>query len=180
MQLGRLKEDAIRLDERTIIEQAKRGSVSAYEDLVCAHGQIAFRIAFLILGDSSRAQDAAQEGFVKAYRALDRFDSIRHFRPWLLRIVTNEALNAAKANQRRNEAERRYIEDRVAVSNISPSPDEIVIDREARTMLLDAVSKLRTADQIVIYMRYVLGLTETEMAEALGCKIGTVRSPVVA
>lgn len=166
------------LDESLLIERAKRGSASAYEDLVRVNEQIAFRVAYLILGDSSKAQDAAQEGFIKAYLALDKFDSTRQFRPWLLRIVTNEALNAVKSTKRRNDVEQRYVEEKSVSHRPAAVPDEIAMDREANHLLIRTIAELKDSDRIAIYMRYFLGLTETEMADALDCKIGTVRSRV--
>ncbi len=68
---------------------------------MAAHQEIAFRTAYLVLGDAAEAQDAAQEAFVKAYRALDRFREGAAFRPWLLRIVANTARNRRRAAGRR-------------------------------------------------------------------------------
>src|SRR3712207_2928860 len=80
---------------------AKAGDTAAYERLVRNHEAAAFRTAYLITGDASEAEDAAQEAFVKAYRALGRFQSGAPFRPWLLAVVANEAKNRRKAALRR-------------------------------------------------------------------------------
>src|SRR5438046_6019455 len=78
-------------DDSELITRALRGDSAAYEEIVQRYQQIAFRTAYVITGSSADAEDAAQEGFVKAYRALDRFRPGADRRPWLLRIVANEA-----------------------------------------------------------------------------------------
>ena len=80
-------------DEETLVARAKRGETTAYEELVRMHQAIAFRVALVAAGDRGDAEEAAQDAFVKAYRALGRFREGAPFRPWLLRIVANEARN---------------------------------------------------------------------------------------
>jgi len=89
------------VDESRLIERARRGDLGAYDVLVQAHQEAAFRSAYVITHDADDAQDTAQDAFVRAYDALGRFDARRPFRPWLLRIVTNAALNRIKASRRR-------------------------------------------------------------------------------
>src|SRR3989344_3110889 len=87
--------------DQELVEQAKRGDVEAYGEIVTRYQALAQRTAYVITRDADAAEDAAQEAFVKAYRALDRFRSGAPLRPWLLRIVANEALNRAQAHARR-------------------------------------------------------------------------------
>ena len=89
------------LDEPALIERAKRGDVAAYERIVSEHQTIAFRTAWTITGSAADAEEAAQDAFVNAYWALGRFRSGAPFRPWLLRIVANEARNRRSAAGRR-------------------------------------------------------------------------------
>src|SRR5947209_5976739 len=89
------------LDDLELVERARRGDVSAYDDLVRRYQELAFRTAYLITGVAAEAEDAAQEAFVKAYYALPRFRAGAPFRPWLLRIAANEARNRRKAAGRR-------------------------------------------------------------------------------
>src|SRR5918992_1106220 len=88
-------------DESELVERARRGDERAYEELVRQHQGIAFRTAYLVAGDAGDAEEAAQEGFVKAYRALGRFRRGAPFRPWLLQIVANEARNRRRSSGRR-------------------------------------------------------------------------------
>ncbi|HET9289076.1 MAG TPA: sigma-70 family RNA polymerase sigma factor, partial [Gaiella sp.] len=89
------------LDETTLVMRAKRGDVDAYEELVRMHQELAFRVALVAAGDRGDAEEAVQDGFVKAHRALGRFREGSPFRPWLLRIVANEARNRRRSAGRR-------------------------------------------------------------------------------
>jgi RNA polymerase sigma-70 factor (ECF subfamily) len=89
------------MTEAELIARAKRGDAAAYEELVRTYQGIAFRTAWLVAGNAADAEEAAQDGFVKAYRALWRFRAGAPFKPWLLRIVTNEAHNRRRAAGRR-------------------------------------------------------------------------------
>src|ERR1700687_1824869 len=92
---GRPEEDSAWL------ERAQRGDQAAYEEIVQRYQQVAFRTAYMITGSAAEAEEAAQDGFVKAFRALDRFRAGADPRPWLLRIVANEARNRVSSTQRR-------------------------------------------------------------------------------
>jgi len=82
---------------------AQAGDARAYEELVRAHQEIAFRVAYLITRNAADAQDAAQDGIVKAWRALGRFRAGEPLRPWLLQIVANEARNRVRSTGRREQ-----------------------------------------------------------------------------
>src|SRR6266508_396117 len=88
-------------DDSVLIARAQRGDAAAYEEIVQRYQQIAFRTAYVVTGSAADAEDAAQEGFVKAFRALGRFRPGAELRPWLLRIVANEARNRARSAGRR-------------------------------------------------------------------------------
>ena len=162
------------LDELELIERARGGDVAAYEELVRAYQDLAFRAACLI-GGADEAEDAVQDGFVKAYRALSRFRTGLPFRPWLLRIVTNEARNRRRAAGRRASLVVRAIEDRPADDVVS-SPEEAVLAHEQHLALAAAVSRLRDDDRLVVTCRYLLQLSEAETATALDIPPGTVKS----
>jgi RNA polymerase sigma factor (sigma-70 family) len=160
------------LEETELVGRARRGDVSAYEELVRRHQRIAYRTAYLIAGQAE-AEDAAQQAFVKAYHALDRFDQSRPFRPWLLRIVANEARNLRRSAGRRAGLELALSGQPEAVE---PSPEHASIARERRKALLRAMGRLSETDREVLGLRYFLDLSEAEMGEALGVPPGTVKS----
>src|SRR5215211_4293920 len=89
------------LDEAELVERARRGDLEAWETLVRTYQGIAFRTAYLLAGNAADAEEAAQDGFVKAHRALGRFRRGAALKPWLLRIVANEARNRRRSAARR-------------------------------------------------------------------------------
>lgn len=133
------------------------------------------RTAYVVAGPGVDADEVAQEAFVKAYYALPRFRPGAPFRPWLLRIVANEARNRRKASRRRERAALR-LQASLPATQAAPSPEEEVLASERRASLLDALNRLREEDRLTVAYRYVLGLSEVEMATALGCARGTVKS----
>jgi RNA polymerase sigma factor (sigma-70 family) len=161
--------------ESELVERARRGDVHAYEQIVQAHGGIAFRTAYLVTGNEADAEDAAQDGFVKAYRALGRFRHGAPFRPWLLQIVANEARNRRRSSVRRARLELRVAAERPK-GDAAPSPEGAVLAGEQRDALLAAVNALRDEERLVIACRYFLDLSEAETAAALGIRPGTVKS----
>ena len=140
-----------------------------------AHQGIAFRTAFLIARDPSDAEEAAQDGFVKAYRALGRFRRGAPFRPWLLQIVANEARNRRRSAGRRANLALRLV-DEARPGDAVPSPEAELLSDERRAELLAAVERLRDEERLVVSCRFFLGLTEDETAQTLGLKLGTVKS----
>jgi RNA polymerase sigma-70 factor (ECF subfamily) len=162
------------LDETELVRRAQQGDVDAYEELVKMNQAVAHRTAFLITGQDSDAQDAAQRGFIKAYYALDRFHLGKPFRPWLLKIVANEARNLRRSTGRRAGLELRLAEDRPR--DAAPSPEGAVLASEPLDALVRAINELQERDRLVIAYRYWLDLSEAEMAAALGVARGTVKS----
>ena len=133
------------------------------------------RTAYLVAGTGADADEVAQEAFVKAYYALPRFRAGAPFRPWLLRIVANEARNRRKASRRREGVTLR-LQASLPAEQAAPSPEEEVLASERRADLLAALNGLREEDRLTVAYRYFLGLSEEEMAAALDCARGTVKS----
>jgi RNA polymerase sigma factor (sigma-70 family) len=157
------------LAEDDLIAQARRGDAAAYATLVRAHQDVAFRTAMLITGHPQDAEEAAQDGFLKAWRALHRFRAGEPLRPWLLTIVANEARNRRRAAGRREHLALRA----AAAAPRAPGEAEAAYDRDG---LAAAIGRLREEDRVVIGCRYLLDLSEAETAAALGVARGTVKS----
>ena len=110
--------------------------MAAFESLVRAHQEVAIRTAWFISGGADDAEDAAQEGFVKAFAALWTLQTRQHtFRPWLLTIVANEARNRRRSAGRREALALRLSEDR-RPDGAAPSPESAVLAEERRAALL--------------------------------------------
>jgi RNA polymerase sigma factor (sigma-70 family) len=162
-----------------LIKQASRGDIDAYEQLVGRYQDVAFRSAYLITRDASAAEDAAQEAFIRAYRGMPRFRLGSPFRPWLLRIVTNEAHRRVASTQRQN---RLVLELAGSVQGLGYPPgigrsvESEVLAGELREQLHRAIDELSETDKLVLAYRFVLDLSEVEMATAMNCRPGTVKS----
>jgi RNA polymerase sigma-70 factor (ECF subfamily) len=164
-------------DDGPLVARATRGDIDAFQQLVQRHAEIAFRTAYLITRSAADAEEAAQDGFLKAHRALARFRPGAPFRPWLLRIVANEARNRRRAAVRRAALELRAGEEELRFSGAATaSPEAAVVAAARRAALLAAIEKLPEPDRLVIACRHLLGLSEAETAAALDCRPGTVKS----
>jgi RNA polymerase sigma-70 factor (ECF subfamily) len=151
-------------DERAWVRGAQAGSVSDLEALFRAHWSRAHRAAYLVVGDAAAAEDIAQEAFLAAVRALDRFDRRRPFGPWLHRIVVNRAIDWARARRLRAEAE-------LGESAVAPERP-----RTGEQGLEAAIAELSPEHRAVIVLRYLLEYTPGEIAELLELPRGTVNS----
>jgi RNA polymerase sigma-70 factor, ECF subfamily len=162
-------------DEAALVGRARTGDAAAYARLVEAYQEIAFRLAYLITGSAADAEDAAQSAFLKAFAGLHRFRAGSPLRPWLLRIVANEARNRRRSAGRRHGLALRAA-DAMAPTRTSPGPEQIVMAAEQRSELLAALGTLRDDDREVLGARFLLDLSEAETAETLGIPRGTVKS----
>jgi RNA polymerase sigma factor (sigma-70 family) len=160
------------LHDAALVELARHGDGAAFGQLVSRNQEIAFRVAFVITGDADDATDAAQQGFIKAYRALGRFRAGRPFRPWLVRIVANEACNARRAAASRSRLGLRLARSETAAD----SPEEAVLAAERAAGLAVALARARDDDRLVIACRFFFDMSEADMAVALDCAPGTVKS----
>ena len=152
------------MSERAWIRGAQRGSVDDLERLFREHWPRALRAARLVTGDAAAAEDIAQEAFLAAVRALDRFDRRRPFGPWLHRIVVNRAIDWARARTLRGEVE--------ADDTLAADPDPPA----ELPQLVRALAALPPEQRAVIVLRYVLDYTPGEIAELLDLPRGTVNS----
>jgi RNA polymerase sigma-70 factor (ECF subfamily) len=163
------------LAERELVLQAQRGDARAFEELVRSHEEIAFRVAYLITGNTADAEDAAQDGLVKAWRALGRFRAGAPLRPWLLRIVANEARNRRRSTGRRAQLALRAGREQIS-GDAAPPPEAAVVSADERQRLLAALDALPEPSRLTLACRYLLELSEEETAAALGVRRGTVKS----
>jgi RNA polymerase sigma-70 factor (ECF subfamily) len=153
--------------ERAWVRGAQAGSASDLEELYRAHWGRAYRAAYLVVHDAAAAEDIAQEAFLAAVRALDRFDRRRPFGPWLHRIVVNRAIDWARARSLRREVG----DESLASIGAAPALPDDELER-----ILGALRDLSPEHRAVIVLRHLLEYTPGEIAELLDVPRGTVNS----
>ncbi len=162
--------------EAALVARAAAGDGEAYAELVRPHERAAFRVAVAVTGWSAGAQEAVQNAHVKAYRSLGRFRRGAPFRPWLLRIVVNEAHNVRRS-------ERRHLRLAVRAAErpepATASADDAFAEREEVETVLHALGQLTEADRLVLALRYFAELPDREAAELAGVSPGTYRVRLV-
>lgn len=163
------------LEEHDLIERSKSGDTAAFEQLVRIHQGMAIRMAYLVVRDHVEAEDVTQDAFVKAYRSLGRFRGGSPFRPWLLKIVRNEALNRVRGSKRRHQLALREGSDPVS-GGAAPSPETEVVSESERARVLSAIDELPERYRAVLSHRFLLELSVEETATTLGIPRGTVKS----
>jgi RNA polymerase sigma-70 factor (ECF subfamily) len=157
-----------RRPEAALVRAAQHGSVEAVDELFRRHWPAAHRAAWLVVHDAAGAEDIAQEAFLSALRALDRFDRRRPLGPWLRTIVARRAIDAVRARSLRREVGA----DALAATPAAPDDDA----RESLDGLGEALAALPDAQRVVVVLRHVLELTPGEIAALLELPRGTVNS----
>jgi RNA polymerase sigma-70 factor (ECF subfamily) len=164
-----------RLAERRLVAAARRGDEAAQEELFQRHWPPMYRAAYLIVQDAAAAEDVAQEAFLAAIDALDRFDLRRPLGPWLHRIAVNRAIDLVRARHLRREVTEEATEGVTRPGHREPLDDPPADDRLTNQMVA-ALGELPVEQRAVIVMRYVLERTPGEIARALELPRGTVNS----
>jgi RNA polymerase sigma-70 factor, ECF subfamily len=159
---------ASRRQERRLVREVQRGSAAALEELFRREWPRAYRAAYLVVHDAAAAEDIAQEAFLAAVRAIDRFDRRRPFGPWMHRIVVNRAIDVTRARSLRREVDAAAAESAEA----APDPPSAPLSDD----VVSALSDLSAEQRAVVVLRYVLDFTPGEIADALEMPRGTVNS----
>jgi RNA polymerase sigma-70 factor (ECF subfamily) len=155
--------------ERSVLRAAQTGSEAAVEELFRRHWHPTHRAAYVIVRDAPAAEDIAQEAFLSAIGALDRFDRRRPFAPWLHRIAVNKAIDWSRARTARREVSGEV---REAVAPISGGEEE----RAERDAVSSAIAELDDDQRAVVVLRYLFEYTPGEIASMLELPRGTVNS----
>jgi RNA polymerase sigma-70 factor (ECF subfamily) len=160
-------------DEAFVLARARKGDASAFEELVRRHQRRVYAVALRIVRAHDVADDVAQEAFVRAWRALDRFEAGRPFAPWICRIAANLAINHVRSPRAREDA---LPEGHHETPTADQSPLGAVLDEEAARVLDAAVAKLPLEQRAVFVLRTVEDMPYEAIAEALSLSPGTVMS----
>jgi RNA polymerase sigma-70 factor (ECF subfamily) len=166
-----------------LVARSQTGDASAFNELVIRYRTRAFAMIFNMVRNEQDAWDLTQDGFVKAWKSIARFRGQSSFFTWLYRILMNVAIDAMRKKQIEGGTE---FDDEIGFRNIEPAaatapraelqPAEKISDQEIRSRIDDAISKLSCEHRAVIVMREIDGLEYLEIAEQMGCSVGTVMS----
>jgi RNA polymerase sigma-70 factor (ECF subfamily) len=172
-------------DEATLVEQARRGERTAFDQLVLRHQQMVFAVTMRMLGDRHEAQEVAQDVFVRAFQSLGGFRGDAKLSTWLVSITMNLCRNRRRWWARRRRIIVASLDDRVEIGeetvereaeDPSPSPAHLASARERDRYLMDALQSLDEASRSVVVLRDLQGYSYEEIAQALRCRVGTVKS----
>ena len=170
------------MDENELIQFARQGDLTAFNRLVLMHQDLAYNVAFRIMSDHAAAEDAVQEGVIKAYRNLKRFRG-GSFKAWLLRIVTNTCYDELRRRKRRpttpleplteNEEE---MENPKWLADPSESPEEFAMREELSRAIQDCLGGLSDDFRTIVVLVDIQGMDYSEAAEVASTPLGTVKS----
>jgi RNA polymerase sigma-70 factor, ECF subfamily len=162
-----------------LVARAARGDHQALDELFARYRDPAYRVAYRLLGNAEDALDAVQDGFIKALTHLGRFEGRCSFKTWLLRVVSNAALDLGRQRRRRDELSAAVTERAVLDGGVTPDhldPGREAEESDLRRALAEALRELPEAQRRTFVLHVDGGLSYREVAEAMGISIGTVMS----
>lgn len=169
--------------DQQLVQRVQAGDKAAFNLLVLKYQHRVLKLVSRFISDAAEAQDVAQEAFLKAYRALGSFRGESAFYTWLYRIAINTAKNALVSNRRRPvdfdldlQDPDQY--DRHARLKESDTPERVLLTEEIRQVVERAMEQLPDDLRTAIVLRELEGLSYEEIAEAMDCPVGTVRSRI--
>jgi RNA polymerase sigma factor (sigma-70 family) len=176
-----------RMDERLLLEDARRGNLDAFNALVLAHQNRAYSFAYRMLGEAEAAADAAQQAFLSAYRHLGELRG-ESFRSWLLRIVANACLDELRRRKRRpavsledlidGEEDEPGEESLSILADPADGPEAAAVKSDLRRALEECLSLLPPEQRATVLLVDVHAEDYADAAHALGIALGTVKSRV--
>ncbi|AEG59648.1 RNA polymerase sigma factor [Desulforamulus ruminis] len=168
------------LEVQLLVEQSKKGDRNAFEHLVQMYENKVYTIAYRLMGNHADASDLAQEAFIKIYQALPNFRGDASFSTWIYHITVNVCRDELRKKQRRptvslddspNQGNTTY-----ELRSNGPTPEEALDRNETQVMVQQCLSTLPDDYRIILVMREIQELSYDEIAETLGCSLGTVKS----
>jgi RNA polymerase sigma-70 factor (ECF subfamily) len=172
----------IQMDENELIQFAQQGDLTAFNRLVLIYQDLAYNIAYRIMGDHASAEDAVQEGVIKAYKNLKRFRG-GSFKSWLLRIVTNTCYDELRRRKRRPTTplepltdDNEEMENPRWLADPSESPEEFAMREELSRAIQDCLGGLSEDFRTVVVLVDIQGMDYAEAADVAETPLGTIKS----
>ena len=168
--------------DQQLVQRAQRGDLRAFDLLVLKYqGRIAALVGRYV-SDAGEVEDVTQEAFIKAYRALGKFRGDSAFYTWLYRIAANAAKNHLVAKGRRPRADATIEDaegfDEGGMLSESASPEALAMGGELAEVVESAMDELPDELRAALMLREFEGLSYDDIADVLGCPVGTVRSRI--
>lgn len=164
--------------EKDLVRRAKRGDISAFEDLISGYEKKVYNTAYRFFNNAEDAMDVSQEIFIKVFTSLRRFREDSSFSTWLYRIAVNTCIDFLR--KKKEDVlpikEEIVMDDRTELGFHTELPEEFVEKQEAKQAIMKAISTLPEEQRICIILRDVQGFSYTEISDILSCSLGTVKS----
>jgi len=170
-------------DDGELVTRCQRGDTAAFNELVTRYRGKIYAMIYNMVHNEQDAWDLAQDGFLKAWKSIGRFRGQSSFYTWLYRIMMNVTIDSLRRKQVGGETE---FDDSIGLRNIDPaslttpraalSPNDKISGDEIRSRIDAAITRLTPDHRAVILMREIDGMEYQEIADSLGCSIGTVMS----
>ncbi len=171
------------MDEIGLALSAQQGDLNAFNHLVLVHQEMAFNLAYRMLGDPDLAADATQNAFISAYKALPGYRG-GSFKSWVMRIVSNTCLDEIRRQKRRpttplepydSESEEE-IESPPWLKDDNPSPEEVLESSELEAAIQNCLQSMSQDFRLVVVLVDVQGMDYQEAADSTGLPLGTIKS----
>jgi RNA polymerase sigma-70 factor, ECF subfamily len=168
-------------DDRQLANKVKNGDMQAFDTLVSLHKRKLYSVIYRMTRNHHQTDDLLQETFVKLYTSIDKYDDHYPFYPWLYRIAVNLTINGLKKENKRKwdsslEEDREEKHRQHADRHDLFSPEANLARRERDSRILEALQKISPTYRTALVLRVFDGLSYREIAEVLGCNVGTVMS----
>jgi RNA polymerase sigma-70 factor (ECF subfamily) len=161
------------LDDSELIQWSKKGDLDSFNRLVESYQRAVYNLALQMLGDRQAAEDASQEAFFSAWRGIGAFRG-GSFKAWMLRITANVCRDHLRKRKPTSSLEELSIE--FEVSNSTESPEDYALRLDMRAQIQRGLASLPSEQRLAVVLSDIQGLSYEEIAQVMGCSLGTVRS----
>lgn len=164
-----------KLDDSELIQWSKKGDLDSFNRLVESYQRAVYSLALRMLGDRQAAEDASQEAFFSAWRGIGSFRG-GNFKAWMLRITANACRDHLRKRKRNPTSSLEELSIEFEVSGSTESPEDYALRLEVRAQIQRGLASLPSEQRLAVVLSDIQGLSYEEIAQVMGCSLGTVRS----
>ena len=168
--------DASQADDNELVKQVCMGETQLFRLLIERHQQHIFNLCYRMLQQFEEADDATQDTFLKAYRSLKQFRGDARLKTWLCRIARNECLNRLRHENMASLDQQLTTDYSFQIADSTPSPLELIEQRETQSIVHEAINKLPHQYRLVITLFHLNGLSYEEISQVMEIPMGTVKT----